>query len=122
MDLAGHSFPYPFPPAFDAAFFKRFGSDRGVRAGLLEMIEWLNVRTLECLAYEETQRWPDQLQAKAHAARVPAGGGRRGCSAALPSSGSTARSTRWRSGTATTGWTPQRFVGRALPETAAMAP
>ena len=58
------SFPYPFPPAFDAAFFKRFGSDRGVRAGLLEMIEWLNARTVECLAYEETQRWPDQLQAE----------------------------------------------------------
>jgi len=54
------SFPFPFPQAFDADFFARFGSERVVRAALVEMLDWLQIRALDCIAYEETQRWPDQ--------------------------------------------------------------
>lgn len=54
------SFPFAFPQAFDAEFFKRFGADRVVRAELVEMFDWLHIRTLDCIAYEETQRWPGE--------------------------------------------------------------
>ncbi len=115
------SFPFPFPQTFDAAYFRRFGSDRGIRAELVEMLDWLQIRTLDCIAYAETQRWPDQPYPKLSLHVFPPaaeGGAMFGGFAFVWERRKIHAMAIWHRNDP---MDAEKFVGRALPESTAMA-